>query len=134
MFQGDFHVFGAERSEMTVSRAIACLGAVANPGHVVRLFLLQCASHLSVDPCEAPVTIAVVCPFAISYPLSRMSKLLNAVVARIAALCPVVLRFVLRVGNPGDGFDVFQAEFNRSKQAQGRSVIDGKRPPVKMRC
>ena len=39
--------------------------------------------------------------------------------ARIAALCPVVLRFVPHVSDPGNGFDVFEAEFYRMNQRNG---------------
>jgi putative oxidoreductase len=57
---------------------------------------------------------------------------LNSVIARIAALSPVVFRFVRHVTDPRDGFDVFQTEFDRSDQGQGRPVFNRQRLPVKV--
>src|SRR5262249_20105693 len=57
---------------------------------------------------------------------------LNAVVARIAALYPVVLRFIPHVRDPGDGFDIFQAELNRRKQTQRSPMIYSQQLSIKV--
>ena len=49
---------------------------------------------------------------------------LNAVISRIPPLGPIVLWFVLYVGNPSNRFDILQSKFHRCNQPQWSSVFD----------